>query len=269
MEIRIFDVSHGFCAMVATNNGGLAFIDCGHDEDGFKPSSFLRAIGKNRINHLVISNFDQDHVSDLHNIRSFAQIDVFHRNRSVSSEYIRLLKLAGGSLTAAMSSAIDLHKDYIHPVPNPPDMGGVEIAAFHNFYPEFTDTNNLSLITFITFDGFTIVFPGDMERAGWLALLGNANFRDYLSKVNIFVASHHGREGGYCAEVFDYCSPDIIVISDKEIVHDTQQHNKYAPHSAGLVWPGNVIRKVVTTRNDGTIRIFKPMGGNYSVMLNQ
>lgn len=39
-------------------------------------------------------------------------------------------------------------------------------------------------------------------------MLKNADFRQRLAEVNVFVASHHGRENGYCEEVFQYCKPE-------------------------------------------------------------
>jgi len=269
MELRIFDVSHGFCAMVATDNGGLTLIDCGHDSDGFAPSAFLRELGRNTVDHFVISNFDQDHVSDLHNLVQGVNIRVFHRNPTVTPEYITALKLQSGPITSAMSAAIGCATHLVHPVVSVPDMAGLEIQTFCNRFPDFTDTNNLSVATFVRFENFTVLFPGDLEEAGWLSLLQNSEFVRNLATVNVFVASHHGRSTGYCADVFRHCRPDVVIISDKGVVHDTQQHNLYAPHVEGLAWPGDIRRQVLTTRSDGTIKIVKPRGGNYLVYLNQ
>jgi len=86
--------------------------------------------------------------------------------------------------------------------------------------------------------------------------------------MNIFVASHHGRESGYCSEVFNFCRPDIILISDKSIVHETQNVN-YAKHANGLSWNGtNEKRYVLTTRNDGSITIDKNIGEGYRVTIS-
>jgi hypothetical protein len=59
--------------------------------------------------------------------------------------------------------------------------------------------------------------------------------RAKLANTDILVASHHGRENGYCREVFDYCHPQAVVMSDKSIVHDTQlmaqvYHNAVIKH---------------------------------------
>jgi beta-lactamase superfamily II metal-dependent hydrolase len=269
VEIRIFDVEHGFCSMIATDTGMLAVIDCGHSGDRFRPSSFLRNIGWNRIHHLVISNFDHDHVSDLHNVLAQATVCVLHKNQSLSPDYLRRMKLQNGPLTNGLEAAINLASAFGGPLVNPPDMAGLQITSFANRFPDFTDTNNLSLATFVKFENFTILYSGDLEEDGWEALLRDPVFCTYLSQVNIFVASHHGRIGGYCREVFNHCTPDAIVISDKNIVHDTQRHNSYDNHATGLVWPGNVRRRVLTTRCDGTILIEKPRGQNYTVKLGQ
>lgn len=81
------------------------------------------------------------------------------------------------------------------------------------------------------------------------------------------MASHHGRETGYREEVFDYCSPDIIIISDKEIVHETQKQN-YTRHASGILWNGGPERRyVLTTRSDGMITIEKSVGNGYYVSI--
>ena len=136
----------------------------------------------------------------------------------------------------------------------------IDFKVFYNTYPLFTDTNNLSLVTFIHCDNFVIVFPGDLEKSGWQELLKNVSFRINLEKVNIFVASHHGRESGYYESVFKYCKPELVIISDKEIVHETQKQ-LYQRHAQGF--PANnarTLRYVLTTRSDGMITISKMIG---------
>ena len=78
-----------------------------------------------------------------------------------------------------------------------------------------------------------------------------------LSRTDVFVASHHGRESGYCAEVFNYCKPRLVVMSDGSINYDTQlMASTYAQHTSGewfMTPSGQEFRKVVTTRKDGNI----------------
>ena len=130
---------------------------------------------------------------------------------------------------------------------------GVQVQTFWNCYPSFEDTNNLSLLTFLEMGGVSFVLPGDLEKPGWSALLQNLSVRKLLGRVDIFVASHHGRESGYCKEVFDYCCPQSVIISDGPIQYDTQEmSNVYGQHASGGLFNGQT-RKVVSTRNDGNI----------------
>ncbi len=228
MLIQIFDVTHGFCALLTADNGNVMLFDCGHNEaTGFRPSAYLPRIGCSKVHHLVVSNFDRDHLSDLHNVAAFLPIGRFFRNQTIPPE--ELVRM--------------------------------------NPYPRFEDTNNLSLVSFVNYDGMTVVFPGDLETAGWNALLADLSFRQHLARVNIFVASHHGRASGYCEEVFRYCRPDMVLISDKEIVHDSQE-NCYREHANGVTWNGGPDKRyVLTTRSDGDITINKNIGRGYDVSI--
>ncbi len=268
MEIKVFDVSHGFCALMTADNGNLMLIDCGHNEQtGFRPSAYLRSIGCSAIEKLVIQNYDQDHISDLPNIYGTIYIQTLHRNKSITPEQLEQLKLESGPITRAMDSMISMAREYVNPIEAPPEFPNTAFSFYRHDFPTFTDTNNLSVVTFIHYSDFTIVFSGDLEKGGWEEHLKSQSFRNDLSLVNIFVASHHGRESGYCEEVFDFCSPGIVIVSDKEIIHDTQKQN-YAAHASGVPWEGGPQRRyVLTTRSDGMITIRKTVGQGYHISI--
>jgi len=47
----------------------VALFDCRHDDQtGFRPSRYLMRRGVTGVEHLVISHYDQDHLSDLPNL---------------------------------------------------------------------------------------------------------------------------------------------------------------------------------------------------------
>lgn len=254
MEIRIFDVEHGFCAYVIADNGNVVLIDCGHNQTtGFRPSAYLPANGCNGIERFVVSNYDEDHLSDLPRLRQRLPIQILHRNRSVTASQLRALKLRAGPIRPGVESLLDMIETYTADVTNPPEFPEIELAFFCNNYTTFEDTNNLSLVTFLHYHDVHVVFPGDLEKAGWRALLNQQSFINHLRRVNLFVASHHGRESGYCAEVFDYCQPELVIISDESIQYVTQE-SAYGRHARGIRW-GDSRRYMLTTRSDGMITI--------------
>lgn len=93
MEITIHDVGHGFCASVIGNHGNVLLVDVGHDQTtGFPPSQYLPAVGITGIDQLIVSNFDADHVSDLHNVDRILPNYRFSRNPSMTAPHFLLTK---------------------------------------------------------------------------------------------------------------------------------------------------------------------------------
>ncbi len=266
MELHIFNVGHGFCAYLIADNRNVMLFDCGHDDEvGFRPSQYLPARGCTGIERLIISHYDEDHLSDLANLRRVLPIQVLLRNPTIPTEYIRQLKQRSGVLAPPIQALLTMLGGYTATVTTPPTFTNVELVTFYNRYPTFQDTNNLSVVSFIHHapSSTSIVIPGDLERPGWEALLATPAFQEQLRRVNIFVASHHGRENGYAEAVFNYCTPDIVIISDTAIQHDTQT-NRYAQHARGLRWNnGASTRYVITTRSDGNITITTRARGYY------
>jgi len=266
VDFKIFNVSHGFCSYLIADNGNVVLFDCGVNEDtGFCPTSYLLDNGCSGIEKLVIQNYDQDHIADLPELTKALPITSFVRNRAISVEQLKRLKDDSGGITNAMALLLDMHETYIHTLANPPIFQNVEFRTYCNSYDDFQDTNNLSVVTFIKYDNLTIISPGDLEIAGWQHLLRRPEFIQDLSEVTIFIASHHGRQSGYCREVFNHCSPEIVIISDKEILHETQKQN-YAQHATGILWNSGPDRRfVLTTRSDGHIFVTKQIGSGCNI----
>ena len=256
VRFEILNVEHGFAAYAVARDGSVLLFDCGHSST-CRPSEYLRAQGIRTIRRLFITNYDEDHIADLPDVRHSLSVTILTRNPSLASNQLRGLK--SSPISVAMNSLLEMIDRYTVRVPNdqlePP---GVRVWTFHNSYPTFTNTNNLSLLTFLDVGSASFVLPGDLERAGWLELLANSRVCQLLERVNVFVASHHGRESGYCREVFDFCRPSLVVMSDGPVQYDTQRMaSTYAQHATGAWFNlGNSRewRKVVTTRKDGHIR---------------
>ena len=255
MRFEILNVEHGFCAYAIGSNGGVLLFDCGHGSAN-RPSTYLPGRGITNIRRFFVTNYDEDHISDLIAVRRNLHIEVLTRNPSLTSSNIRSLKTL--PISPAMNELLGMVDSFTGGVtPEQLEPAGLQVSIFHNDYPTFTDTNNLSLLTFLDVGGVSFVLGGDLEKAGWLALLQNPHVRRLLQRVDVFVASHHGRASGYCPEVFEYCTPRLILMSDGPIRHDTQRMaGIYAQHALGELFStpsGQEIRKVVTTRKDGNI----------------
>ncbi len=255
MRFEILNVEHGFCAYALGLDGGAFLFDCGHGAT-IRPSTYLPMQGITRIRSLFVTNYDEDHISDLPNICQVLNIESMTRNDSMTSAQIYSLKAKPTS--AAMNELLRMINFFTKRLTlEELAIPGLSVNIFYNHYPMFTDTNNLSLLTFLDVGSMSFVLGGDLERPGWLSLLQNPQVRDHLKRVDVFVASHHGRQNGYCPEVFKYCKPRLIVMSDGPVQYDTQlMASTYSRHASGELFStsyGQQLRKVVTTRKDGNI----------------
>ena len=121
MRFTIHDVGHGFCAHLKHDNGNVMLWDCGHKADPeYRPSRFLPAAGISTVHRMFITNYDEDHISDLPNLRQAVHINVLHRNPSITPAQIRRLKEEGGPISPAMSSLLSMLNTYNQDVSNPP-----------------------------------------------------------------------------------------------------------------------------------------------------
>jgi hypothetical protein len=115
-----------------------------------------------------------------------------------------------------------------------------------------------------------MLFGGDLPDSGWRNLLKKQRFRSVISGTDVFKVSHHGRVEGCSDELFKYISPKLCIISDKPI-DDTNKNTVatswYEARTRGIYF-GDKLRKVLTTRNDGSIFIDIPSDGNWMVYTN-
>lgn len=259
MRLQIFDVEHGACALLTADNDTRLMIDCGHNAStGWKPGTYLRGEGMTDLDMLAITNYDEDHASGAPDLFDKINVRWLLRNKSVSGDTIKGLKTEDG-----MGPGIERLVQAINftftgtgtGVATPePTFAGVERRVFHTEYPAFDDENNLSMVLFLKCHGFGVMFPGDLEGPGFAELLKREAFRQALRETNVYVAPHHGRESGCCAEKVQYLGNVFyVVISDKGYQYETQETLPFYDRIAkGGPFRGQT-RKILTTRRDGAM----------------
>ena len=103
MRFTIHDVGHGFCAELRHDNGNVMLWDCGHKSaPENRPSRFLPASGVRTVHRMFVTNFDEDHISDLPDLRCAVHINLLHRNLSITPAQLRCIKEESGPISPAM-----------------------------------------------------------------------------------------------------------------------------------------------------------------------
>jgi len=273
MLLNIFNVDHGACALITTSNGRQLMVDCGHHSGrNWWPGSALSSMNIAQIDRLFITNFDEDHASAMTNLSSNVHISTLVTNPSINAATLVSLKAEHGMGPGIRALAHNMQNVFNGGPPPPEDFGDTVFRTYFNTYNPISglsDTNNLSLVVFVQCGPHKIIFPGDLEKQGWLTLLSQPAFVRELQGVTIFVASHHGRENGYCPEVMAHC-PNVqaVIFSDKQKEYQTQETvNLYRCHANGFLYGGER-RRVLTTRRDNTMHFSLNRQGGGQVYLN-
>jgi len=274
----IYNVKLGQCIGVLPDNNHeyATMIDCGHD-DNFHPindfGSYIHSA-----NHysskpsirLLLTNYDHDHFSGLPYLNKSAHIKSVLFPKNLSMKEIRELK---SESTQALDTLEDIRSRYTDDVTNYTPPFTREVISLHQDDLKKAgikiETNHLSQMVFIKYGETTFCVPGDLERPSWDLMLAKAEVQHWLARTNILIASHHGRENGYHQGIFDHCKPECIILSDKHIQHNTQKDMTaiYANHvfGDGIAYKPNsgnpILRRTLTTRNDGHILVEVPATG--------
>src|SRR5262245_46476608 len=97
MYLEIFDVEHGACALITTSGDRHILVDCGdNNSTGWEPGNALRQRGIIEIERLIVTNYDEDHLSGYNNLLQRVRVQGLQRNGSITSSQISLLKRENG-----------------------------------------------------------------------------------------------------------------------------------------------------------------------------
>ena len=123
-------------------------------------------------------------------------------------------------------------------------------TGFYN--DEEASANDRSVVTMLTHNEVTFLFPGDLEE--------DATFASTATHIDIFKASHHGASSANSFAILNAVSPEVIIISaglDGVTKYDI-------PQQTSLDRMYSVTDKVYATFTTGTIKITSD-GTNYTI----
>jgi len=260
MDLRFYDVEHGDCCLILSQENEAILVDCGYNSTSkWRPSEALAKQGfgsRRKLHHLILTHPDQDHLADLPDVINNLKPTEVWQHPQLTMRTIADLKVTLSKAQEAYFAEKKTASD-LQPLEVSKKFKTLTLRQFYLPLGSVRDVNDLSLVTFLTEGKFTVCFPGDLTARGWKLHLENKAFQYMLRETNLFVASHHGRPTGFYEPVYQYLFPKLIVISDKEQVKGRKitQRVPYREHAYGVKVSDGSFRKVLTTKNDGRIRI--------------
>ncbi len=267
----VFNVQHGHATYIKFPNGNHWMIDVGKGKLGetnldFSPLSHLRyRYGVSRLDRLIITHPHHDHIEDIGNLHltpplvvtaprhlTAAEVRADNPKNQLSEveEYLRLLNSASEPLQPAQDPELAQNA------------GNVWVRTFYPSEKAATNLNNHSIVTVLKYAKTKVLIPGDNEPPSWRELLEIPAFVSAIKDTDILLAPHHGRESGFCEDIFEHFTPRLTIISDARGV-ETSATDKYRNKGDGV---GMVVshrsgeedetRHTVSTKNDGGIAVW-------------
>lgn len=197
----MLDVGQGQC-LLARTNGQTMMIDCGGSRGEYSgdiAASYLDSVGEQRVDILILTHFDSDHVSgvlELMRRKTVAAIMLpAHESggmarREIEAEARRQrtkLMYVRETVTATADSCV--------------------VTVFPSVHME--EENNTGLAVLLDYGDTEILVTGDMDMLGEKLLLHSHALPD----VDILVAGHHGSKYSTSRTLLNQVRPEIVAIS--------------------------------------------------------
>jgi len=246
MKLIIFNIDQGQCAYICTPGDRSILIDCGKSSSGdiMSPAEWLAERETHPIDLMIITHSHNSHSADIDTVNRRLSPAVILRDTDDQAIPDLDVNLRVFRLTEQESEQLGGEPDQI--------------------------INNRSIVTIITYNSpegyrWKLLIAGDNEANGWEALLAKPDFRAEIAETDFFIASNHGLESGFSADLFKAMGKPIANIISTRSGAD-RVDPRYRKNGQGVKFPDGS-RTHFVTREDGNITVEMRDDGHYDVWL--
>ncbi len=197
--LTAMDVGQGQC-IVLRSGGQTALIDCGGDagdENGDSVAKKLLSQGETKVDAVILTHFDQDHVCGLEQLMKRLDVVRLYVPDIQQGEESRETVLYLAQKEGAEVVFITVHTELT--------LGNYCI----NLYPPSDrEVKNASLAALLSLEEYDILVTGDMTSDQERKLLAKYDFPD----IEVLFAGHHGSKYSTCAELLETTAPETVII---------------------------------------------------------
>ncbi|MEK5233250.1 MBL fold metallo-hydrolase [Lysinibacillus sp. FSL K6-0232] len=244
MRVHFIDVGQGDSILLESPNGKTMLVDGGVKGAGQQVVAYLKELGVNKLDIVVATHPDADHIGGLIPVLNAMSIQQFYDSGKVhtSQTFEEMLMLIDEKNIPyhipKTGDTLDFDKDLSVKVLN-----ADENAA---------DNNDASIVLKIAYGNVSFLLTGDAGIALEKEML------QYDVSATVLKAGHHGSNTSSSADFIQAVKPKVTILS-------YGQDNKYGhPHAEVMERLQTVGSKVYATAKEGTI-IVSTDGVNYAV----
>ena len=200
-SVHIIDVGQGDSIFIQTLENKRILIDAGDEEAEHTVYSYLKRKGVKKIDVLIATHPDTDHIGSMDYI-----IDKF----KISHFYMPEAKTDSEAFYNLLDSCRDknLKIEYL----TKGDVLKIDSSTTMEILSPstITDKNNLnSIVSLLNYKGYEFLFTGDAEKENESEILSSCNLPD----IEFLKAGHHGSSSSSTDEFIAKLKPEAVAIS--------------------------------------------------------
>jgi len=239
VTIKFIDVGQGEAILIALPEKTM-LIDAGPTGSAPKIAQVLQELGRNKIDYLVATHPDEDHIGGMADVISSTQIGtIYAPNKTNNTATYRKF------LTAIQNNNLQITLAEAGTIIDQTDSYKLEIL-WPKKDANFPDTNDYSIIIKLTVGNKTFLFTGDAPT--------NAILNSNPGHIDVLKLSHHGSRTGTTEQLVRKLSPTYAILSyavDNSYGHPMQSVlNALHKHSVEI-W-GTGANGTISITCDGT-----------------
>ena len=239
VTVKFIDVGQGEAILIALPEKTV-LIDAGPTGSAPKIAQVLQELGRNKIDYLVATHPDEDHIGGMADVISSTQIGtIYAPNKTNNTATYRKF------LAAIQNNNLQITLAEAGTIIDQTDSYKLEIL-WPKKDANFPDTNDYSIIIKLTVGNKTFLFTGDAPT--------NAILNSNPGHIDVLKVSHHGSRTGTTEVLIHKLSPTYAVLSyalDNSYGHPMQSVlNALRKHSVEI-W-GTGANGTITITCDGT-----------------
>ncbi len=199
LEIHYLDVGQADSTLIICD-GHSMLIDAGLDEQGTKIQNYLEKQGIEKLDYLVLTHPDADHIGSADVIMTKFEIGTIFMSDfdKDTKTYLNLMKLIEENQIKYLSPAVG-------------NVYSLGEASFQILSPskEYDEPNNVSISLLLTHGENTFLFTGDAEKEAEADMIDSG----LNLAADVYHAGHHGSKTASTEVFLDAVMPRYVVIS--------------------------------------------------------
>ncbi|HLR34098.1 MAG TPA: ComEC/Rec2 family competence protein, partial [Tissierellales bacterium] len=236
LEVHYIDIGQGDSIFIQLPNGETILIDGGPRTNSKILVNYLEELGVENINYLVATHPHEDHIGGLPNVIRNFKVDKIYMpdktaNTAIFEEFLLEIKEKDVEVNTVSGGDVLIEGD------------GLKYEVMAPNEEKYSNTNDYSIVTKITYKNNSFLFTGDAEKTSEKEIIE----KGYKLSSDVLKVGHHGSSTSTSEDFLKNVQPKYGVIS-------CEKGNEYGhPHKEIIKILENYGVEILRTDELGTI----------------